>query len=465
MKKKAYQIIISIIFPLVDFWIIAFAIMFSYKLYRVLGIGKQVYYEKTHVILASLSASLVAVLIMFILGVYKKESSVLNAEEMKNVIKGISLCFLLSMVVFVFGKIQLSRYVLLFSYIFSIALVVSEKTAFYHLLPLIKGVKGFNKRILIYGAGDLGQALFRAIANSPKLGIIPVGFVDDDPDKKSRVCRSSSYSNGSGCLSVLGNYGNIERLARDHEIDEVVVAISNRPREQLMNILSDLQAKNIKTSFIPNLYEMYLHRISITQIGEIPIVREAEQNHTIYPYIKRYIDILLSMISLIIFSPVFLIVALAIKKDSEGPVFFRQKRVGMKGKQFDIFKFRTMTVESDPYSINPLDINDRRITKVGRFLRKMSLDEFPQVINVLKGEMSFVGPRPEMPFIVDTYEDVHKERLKVMPGITGLWQLSGDRNRAIHENMDYDLYYIRNMSFFLDLAILLETFIFAFRGI
>ena len=157
--------------------------------------------------------------------------------------------------------------------------------------------------------------------------------------------------------------------------------------------------------------------------------------------------------------------ALLIKRDSEGPVFFKQKRVGVNGKQFYIYKFRTMTVESDPYAINPLDINDSRITRVGRFLRKTSVDELPQIINVLKGEMSFVGPRPEMPFIVDAYEEVHRERLKVMPGITGLWQLSGDRKRAIHENMDYDLYYIRNMSFFLDLAILLETFIFAFRGI
>ena len=127
--------------------------------------------------------------------------------------------------------------------------------------------------------------------------------------------------------------------------------------------------------------------------------------------------------------------------------------------------FSTVTAESDPYAVNPLDMNDSRITRVGRFLRKTSLDEMPQIINVLKGEMSFVGPRPEMPFIVDTYEEIHRERLKVLPGITGLWQLSGDRKRAIHENMDYDLYYIRNMSFFLDVAILLETFIFALRGI
>ena len=159
------------------------------------------------------------------------------------------------------------------------------------------------------------------------------------------------------------------------------------------------------------------------------------------------------------------IIALAIKTDSKGPVFFRQKRVGIDGKLFDIFKFRSMTTETDPYSINPTDQSDTRITKVGRFLRKTSMDELPQFINVLKGDMSLVGPRPEMPFIVEQYNEIQKERLNVLPGITGLWQLSGDRARAIHENMDYDLYYIRNKSFFLDIAILIETLIFAFKGI
>jgi len=159
------------------------------------------------------------------------------------------------------------------------------------------------------------------------------------------------------------------------------------------------------------------------------------------------------------------VVSAAVKLDSKGPVFFRQKRVGINGRLFEIFKFRSMTAESDPYAVNPTKKGDARITKVGRFLRKTSLDELPQLFNVLKGDMSFVEPRPEMPFIVDSYSEIHRERLKVLPGITGLWQLSGDREKAIHENMDYDLYYIKNCSISLDLAILIETLLFAFRGI
>jgi lipopolysaccharide/colanic/teichoic acid biosynthesis glycosyltransferase len=124
-----------------------------------------------------------------------------------------------------------------------------------------------------------------------------------------------------------------------------------------------------------------------------------------------------------------------------------------------------MFSDVESYAINPMSQDDPRITRVGRFLRKTSLDELPQLFNVIKGEMSLVGPRPEMPFIVATYNEIQRERLKILPGITGLWQLSGDRKKAIHENMDYDIYYIENMSFFLDVAILIETLIFAFRGI
>jgi lipopolysaccharide/colanic/teichoic acid biosynthesis glycosyltransferase len=208
-----------------------------------------------------------------------------------------------------------------------------------------------------------------------------------------------------------------------------------------------------------------MHKVRIDKVGEIPVVKEEEDFDPIYLRFKRYLDLILVVIALILLWPVALIIMLAIKLDSKGPAIFVHDRVGKGGRIFKLYKFRTMYDGTDPYTVNPTDQNDLRITRVGRFLRKISLDEMPQIINVLKGEMSFVGPRPEMPFIVEKYDEIHKERLKVIPGITGLWQLSGDRKKAIHENMDYDLYYKRNVSFFLDVAILIETLIFAFRGI
>jgi lipopolysaccharide/colanic/teichoic acid biosynthesis glycosyltransferase len=181
--------------------------------------------------------------------------------------------------------------------------------------------------------------------------------------------------------------------------------------------------------------------------------------------VKRTFDIIASLLITTAVLPMMIGISMLIKLDSKGPVSFKQDRVGKDVKLFKIFKFRTMHVDAQPYAVNPFSKYDPRITRSGRFLRKLSLDEIPQLFNVLNGHMSLVGPRPEMSFIVEQYNEIHRERLKVLPGITGLWQLSGDRNKAIHENMDYDLYYIRNVSFFMDIAILIETLIFAFRGV
>jgi lipopolysaccharide/colanic/teichoic acid biosynthesis glycosyltransferase len=144
---------------------------------------------------------------------------------------------------------------------------------------------------------------------------------------------------------------------------------------------------------------------------------------------------------------------------------FRQERVGLNGEPFRMFKFRTMYTDASAYAYSPKESDDPRITRLGRFLRRTSLDELPQLLNVLIGNMSLVGPRPEMPFIVETYTERHAQRLQVTPGITGLWQLSGDRSYLIHENLEYDLYYIKHRNFFMDLAILLHTTIFAMRGV
>ncbi len=164
-------------------------------------------------------------------------------------------------------------------------------------------------------------------------------------------------------------------------------------------------------------------------------------------------------------APVFLLLALLIKVDSRGAVLFRQERIGQNGKPFGMYKFRTMYTDAVPYDYSPCESSDPRITRIGKFLRRTSLDELPQLVNVLQGNMSLVGPRPEMPFIVQQYTERHRQRLQVKPGLTGLWQLSGDRAFLIHENVEYDLYYIQHRNFFMDLAILLHTSIFAMRGI
>jgi lipopolysaccharide/colanic/teichoic acid biosynthesis glycosyltransferase len=168
---------------------------------------------------------------------------------------------------------------------------------------------------------------------------------------------------------------------------------------------------------------------------------------------------------LLLASPLLLFLAWLIKRDSPGNAFFVHDRVGLGDKRFRMYKLRTMEVTTPVYEFHPKSIQDPRLTKVGRWLRRLSLDELPQFANVLIGDMSLVGPRPEMPFIVEKYSEQERIRLRVKPGITGLWQISADRSRMIHENMDYDLFYIYNRGPLLDLIILLETCYSVLRGV
>ncbi|HPN96454.1 MAG TPA: sugar transferase [Candidatus Moranbacteria bacterium] len=193
---------------------------------------------------------------------------------------------------------------------------------------------------------------------------------------------------------------------------------------------------------------------------------ESKPDHGLFQAtLKRAIDVVFSLIVLAALSPVFLAIAILVKLTSPGSVIFSQERVGQDGKIFTIYKFRSMKQGANPYAYSPTKNNDRRVTKFGRFLRKSGLDELPQFINVLKGEMSVVGPRPEMEFIVKKYNNKERRRLFLKPGITGIWQIKTGRTKLIHQDIDFDLFYIDNLSISLDLLIMAETAWFMLRSI
>jgi lipopolysaccharide/colanic/teichoic acid biosynthesis glycosyltransferase len=251
-----------------------------------------------------------------------------------------------------------------------------------------------------------------------------------------------------------------------HEADQVIVAIPTISQAKFAETMREALAANARISFVPG------HSLSsdswggYEEIDGVLLASFGKSSQWIsYEFIKRVSDVATSSVLLVVTAPLFLLIAVAIKMNSTGPVFFRQLRVGKNGDQFRMWKFRTMFEESPNYEYSPRAGSDPRITLVGKFLRRTSLDELPQLLNVLDGSMSLVGPRPEMPFIVEDYKPEHKQRLRIKPGITGLWQLSADRAFLIHENIEYDLYYMRNRNFFMDVAILLHTLIFAMRGV
>lgn len=190
-----------------------------------------------------------------------------------------------------------------------------------------------------------------------------------------------------------------------------------------------------------------------------------DRPYGLYELGKRLLDLMLSFAVLVTLSPMLAIIAALIRSTSPGPVLFRQKRVGQDGALFTMHKFRTMRADAPTYECSPTSGADPRITRVGRFLRRTSLDELPQLLNVFRGQMSLVGPRPEMPFIVEQYTPSQRQRLGVKPGITGLWQVSPHRSAPIHEHLEYDLYYLQHRGAWLDTLIVLQTFVAAARGI
>jgi exopolysaccharide biosynthesis polyprenyl glycosylphosphotransferase len=209
---------------------------------------------------------------------------------------------------------------------------------------------------------------------------------------------------------------------------------------------------------VPRFWQLMQFKVRIDDLDSIPLIVRPERTRSLFGgFAKRAFDIAFSALVIAALAPVLLLIALMIKQQSKGPVLFKQKRIGKDGRTFTMWKFRTMHAHMGGDAPTPNSPYDPRITPIGRWLRRYSLDELPQFFNVLFGSMSVVGPRPEMRFIVDGYDAFQRERLRAKPGITGLWQISYARAAAIHDNLDYDLYYIENQSFLLDLVIVALT--------
>jgi len=238
----------------------------------------------------------------------------------------------------------------------------------------------------------------------------------------------------------------------------LVVAIPSLSRDKFSEVLQAAEIAGVEVALLPGQATSAHHSMVSFDVDGL-LLTFVRQPNVAWQYLitKRLIDFAGSFLILLLAFPALLLISLLIRLDSPGPIFFKQERVGKNGRLFQMYKFRSMRTDAPKYGISPIDSEDPRITRLGRVLRKCSLDEVPQLFNVLKSEMSLVGPRPEMQFIVEGYDLRQRQRLQVMPGITGLWQLSADRAVHIHENIQYDLYCISNLGFFLDLAVLVHT--------
>jgi Undecaprenyl-phosphate glucose phosphotransferase len=381
-------------------------------------------------------------------------------EFVKLVEANIVGCILLFCLFFAFKLTYVSRQVIIQFAIINTVLSILERYSSRFILKYL-WAKGFNLRyMLIIGAGDLGTRFLKKIERHREFGYCVMGFLDDDVNK---------HGTKIGKTNVIAKIAALEDYLNKSHIDEVVVALPLAAYEKLGFIIGVCEKYGIKVSIIPDYCRYIPAKPKVTEIDEMPLIyiRDIPLDATINRLIKRSFDIIISFVLIILFSPLMVLIAIGVKLSSPGPVFFQQKRVGLNRKPFDMYKFRSMRVSSDEVAATTwTTVNDRRRTAIGEFIRKTSLDELPQFFNVLKGDMSIIGPRPERPHFVNQFKEVipnYMVKHQVKPGITGWAQVNGWRgDTSIEERIKCDLYYIENWSLMLDIKILFMT---AFKGL
>ncbi len=314
-------------------------------------------------------------------------------------------------------------------------------------------------RLLVVGSGRLGKLIMQHIAANPNLGYSIVGFLHDTSENPSDF----------GRFKMLGTLEDLGLVIRSMQVDEVIIALPANQHQQSIKSVRLCEKLGASFKLVPDLYELSLSRIDMEAIEGIPLIGIKQVSlNSVQRVITRMVDIIVSLLIMVVGSPFWLCICLAIRLNSPGAPIYKQTRIGWNGRPFKVYKFRSMYRDADQMLAKLWAQNeaqgpmfkmkyDPRVTLVGKFLRRTSLDEFPQIINVLKGDMSLVGPRPPLPHEVAQYEEWQKGRLAIKPGMTGLWQVRGRSNLSFDEGVLMDLYYIENWSLHLYFQILFRT--------
>ena len=365
------------------------------------------------------------------------------------------------------------------SWIFGLASPDQRKLATFWLLAIL-GVIGarlaarslarrhpsYAQNALVVGAGDVGQLIGRKLQQHPEYRINLVGYVDTAP---------KSFRDDLAGVEHLGELQDIEEIVRLRDVDRVVVAFSLDRHEEMLHVIAALRKLDVQIDVVPRLYEALSPRTAIHDIEGLPLLGLATSRiPRASRLLKRGVDILGASVLLALTLPLMLVVALLVRWDSPGPVLFRQVRLGMNMRRFTMLKFRTMrdgtddtphrayvgqimTSDATPSSNNLYKLERPEVTRFGRWLRRTSIDELPQLFNVLRGDMSLVGPRPSIPYELELYLPHHFERFDLPAGLTGFWQVEARAHTTFREALDLDVAYVRGWSFGLDLRLILQT--------
>jgi exopolysaccharide biosynthesis polyprenyl glycosylphosphotransferase len=397
----------------------------------------------------------VAIVWVFIFGeldLYGSRRNLRVIDEFMNILRAVTLGMLIVLaVIFFYRGFSYSRLVIMLIWTSSIVFLTLTRSMIilYERYLHMRGKGVLNAAIV--GSSKWGEDLFQKIYLQPHLGIQMVGFV-------------KTKGAGSGQQKIIGGFDRIDQIAKQHNIDIYFIALDSHENHHLLDIMNRCSGLNVEFYLVPDLLEMMTSRLRISEIEGIPVVKIKDTAITGWnSIIKRWFDVLVALIGLVLLWPVFIIIAVSIRSNSKGDIFYRQTRIGLDGQKFELMKFRTMVPDAEKET-GPVwtQKDDQRVTSVGRFLRRTSLDELPQLLNVLKGEMSIVGPRPERPHFVEQFKarvPKYLERHRLRSGMTGWAQVNGFRgNVPIEERTKYDVFYVENWSLLFDLKIISLTF-------
>ncbi len=404
------------------------------------------------------------IVVFFFARLYHLPRAVSRIDELYSVFGAVSISAMMSVALSVLLfknsglELDFPRAMVIYAWLLTIVLVIVGRQLHHSMQAQLHARGAGRDRVLVVGAGETGRMILQRIKWSPWLGYEVVGLVTRNPD--------FALSEVFGTI-VLGSVDDLPRLIDAHHVDEVIIALPEATHGEILDLIGKCSRASLRVNVFPDMFQIIAGQVSIDDLGGLPLLSLRDiQLRGWHATLKRAMDMILSAAVLILISPVMLFVTVLIKLESPGSVFFVQERTGLDAGPFMMLKFRSMRRDAEASGPGWTTQDDPRRTRIGAILRRLNVDELPQLINVLVGEMSLVGPRPERPVYVEQFKNNiprYMERHKVKAGLTGWAQVNGLRgDTSIAERTKYDLWYIENWSFLLDLKILIRTLFRAF---
>ena len=466
LSMKTQKILYGIFLLLADIVLLAISYFLSYYLRFKAGAVAELYeryYVEQYYVFYSVVFIILSIIVFAIYNLYDRDKIYRGSGYYSRIIKVVLINIALIMLAgYIFDVFTFSRIWLLMLAGFSLIFIIAGRYLFEFITQKIINKLGACPRTVIIGIGENARRIEHSLKKYSAEGDLIIGHVDS----RQKIEENESYSRS---FKIAGYLEDIKQLIITQNIHRVIIAGPEFKYFEILEILEKLKGLDVTALIFPGFFEFSMRRLSVREIGGVPLMQVSNVGFFGFNlFLKNMVDYLLGTIIFIFFIPVYLIIGMIIKLDSKGPVFYKQMRYTKDCRPFYMYKFRSMYTGAERelkelQTYNEADgplfkiKNDPRITRVGRFLRRFSIDELPQIINVLKGELSLVGPRPPLPDEVEKYDEWEKRRMNVKQGITGLWQVSGRSDLSFEEMARLDLYYIQNWSIEVDIKILLKT--------